>query len=130
MLVVFRGYFFLFMLLPFCIVLGMIIYQRFFKEIKTNLRKEENIFIIKEIADKQNSVYESQEVYGIYLFEINLRNDTEYIILICVDNYIFINNFYNRRLYNLYSKSINALEKLILTRADVLSKKRLSSKST
>ncbi|REC77113.1 hypothetical protein DRF60_11880 [Chryseobacterium elymi] len=117
----------MFSFLIYLFILVKIIYQRFFKEIKTNLLLKDNNTIIEDIASKQKVVYESKETLGLYIFEIPYKKDTEYIIIMCENNKIFINNFYGRKLYNSNSKSINSIKKLILLKAEALSKQRIST---
>ncbi|WDT68242.1 hypothetical protein [Cloacibacterium sp. TD35] len=108
-------------------ILVLLFYNRFFKVIKTNLHCEENIRIIKDIAEKQKCVYQSPTIDGLYMFELQHRADKEFIVFICEDNKIFINTFYQRRLYNVFSKTIEKFKKLIYIKAVDFSKKRIDN---
>lgn len=112
--------------LTYLLVFTIILLHRFFKEIKTNLSFEDNISIVKDIASKQKKVYYSKDLLGIYIFEISQKRDKEYIVIICENNKILINNFYNRKLYDLFNNnSIKAIKALIFLKAKTLLKNRI-----
>ena len=114
-------------LLPFSL-LAFIIYRRFFKEIKTNLNFDENVTIIKDIGTKQKRVYTSKNNRAVYIFEIQHSGDNEYIVIICDKNAIFVNNFYDRRLYQLFNnKSLKSLRDLIVLKVNTFNTKRVTS---
>ncbi len=118
----------IFSFLLYLFLFGKIIFHRFFKEIETNLLLHDNNSIIQNIASKQKIVYQSEDIQGHYIFEIPNKKDTEYIVIICENDRIFINNFYDRKLYNLFgNKSIKAIENLILLKTKVLSKQRINN---
>lgn len=115
-------------LLPFGYLI-LIIYHRFFTTVTTHLGFEENDFVVKEIASKQKNIYQSNSIAGIYIFEISVKKDQEYIVIICEKDRILINSFYERRLFNVFNKSLKSLKILILSKASIFSKKRINDHS-
>lgn len=101
-------------LLPvFLFVISYSLYSRKFKKIKNGFEKEKNIILIEEILTKQDKVSRSTEQEGLFLFEINYKNGTETMVVLCKDNSIYLNSFYNRRFYSLKRGNLHQLEKLI-----------------
>ena len=84
-----------------------------FKKINTDFAKEKNIIIIEEIFAKQERASRSTEQKGLFLFELDVKKETETMVILCENNFIYINSFYNRRFYSFRKRNLHQLEKLI-----------------
>lgn len=88
--------------------------DRFFVEVKTSKSLNENIRLIKELAQRQDNFTQSLDEEGLFLFEYSERNIfyrynyrkrdyIETVIIYCDDNSIWVNS-YNQRYFGLFRR--------------------------
>lgn len=88
-------------LLFWMVSLFLYVKDRFLTGIETNRSFDENVNLIRELAQKQDNVSESVEVKGLFLFEypirnisyfsnLRKRNNSEVIVIYCEENTIWV----------------------------------------
>lgn len=97
----------------FILIILYSFYSRIFKRIKTVFRKRENISIIENIIKRQYIVSNSLEQEGLFSFELNYKNGIETMVIMCEDNNIYINSYFDRVFYSFKRRNLIQLERLI-----------------
>ena len=109
-----NNYIFIALVLFYLLKFVTTIKDRFFIEIKTTNSFEQNVALIKDLAQRQNNFTESLDEEGLFLFEYleknvfyrykyRKRDYTETVVVYCEKNSIWVNS-YNQRYLGIFKR--------------------------
>ena len=86
-------------ILQFFLLLYFLV-KKFYLKITTNLSQKNNIYLVANKLEKERFKFYKNQYNDVFIIEnkIGYFKGTEYIIIVCRDNNVFINSFFTRTL--------------------------------